>query len=165
MNARPTMTAFAALRARWQAAGARERRAVALAGGVLGAFLVWAVALQPALRTLRDAPAQIEALDAQLQQMRSLAAGVDDLRGTPPLPPGQAEQALKAASDRLGPHGRLLLQGDRAVLTLNGASAEALQDWLDEARGGARARPVEAQLARSAQGFSGSITVVLGGAR
>lgn len=155
---------LAPLRSRWQAADARERRLVGIAGAVLAAYLVWMVALQPALRTLREAPARIEALDGQLQQMQAQAAEVRELRGTPPLPPGHSAQALKAASDRLGANGRLLLQGDRAVLTVNGASARQLRDWLAEARGGARARPVEAQLSRNAQGFSGSITVVLGGA-
>ena len=52
------------------ALAARERRLVALAAAVLGAFLLWTVAVQPAWRTLRDAPAQREALDAQLQTMQ-----------------------------------------------------------------------------------------------
>lgn len=156
---------LAPLHARWRAAEPRERRLVGLTAGVLGAFLVWTVALQPALRTLRDAPAQIDALDTQLQRMNALAAEVAELRATPPLPPDQAAQALRAASERLGAQGRLVLQGERAVLTVNGASATQLREWLSEARAGARARPVEAQLARGPQGFSGSITVVLGGER
>lgn len=161
----PVQQRFEPLRARWRAAEPRERRLVGLAAGVLAVFLVWTVALQPALRTLRDAPAQIDALDAQLQRMRAIAAEVDELRAAPPLPPEQGAQALRAASERLGAQGRLVLQGDRAVLTVNGASARQLREWLAEARTGARARPVEAQLTRGPQGYGGSITVVLGGAR
>ena len=37
----------------------------------------------------------------------------------------------------------------------------ALRAWLTEVRSGARGRPVEAQLARGAKGYSGTITVTL----
>ena len=40
---------------------------------------------------------------------------------------------------------------------------DALRGWLGEARSAARARPVEAQLVKAATGYSGSITVSLGG--
>ena len=56
------------------------------------------------------------------------------------------------------------MQGERAVLTLQGASTSQLRDWLAEARSGARARPVEARLTRAAQGYSGTVVVALGGA-
>lgn len=152
------------LRARWRALGARERRLLALAAGVLGAFLLWSVAIQPAWRTLRDAPAQRAVLDAQWQTMQALATEAKGLRDAPALSAEQAGAALRAASERLGNQGRLSLQGDRAVLTLNGASSAQLREWLAEARAGARARPVEAQLSRTAQGFSGSVVLSLGGA-
>ena len=45
-----------------------------------------------------------------------------------------------------------------------GTRGEALRAWLLEARSGARARPLEAQLQRNPQGFSGSIGLVLAGA-
>jgi general secretion pathway protein M len=127
--------------------------------------LLWLVAIQPAWRTLRDAPARIATLQGQQQEMRALASEARELRAAPALQLEQSTLALKAASDRLGTNGRLSLQGERAVLTLTGASSEQLREWLAEARSGARARPVEAQLSRSAQGYSGSIVLALGGAR
>jgi general secretion pathway protein M len=54
------------------------------------------------------------------------------------------------------------VQGNRAVLTLNGVGPGALREWLAEARAGARARPVEAQLNRGPQGFSGSVVLQIG---
>jgi general secretion pathway protein M len=48
------------------------------------------------------------------------------------------------------------------VLTLNGVSGEQLRSWLAEARSGARARPVEAQLSRGPQGYTGTLVVSLG---
>jgi general secretion pathway protein M len=153
----------AALRARWLALSQRDRRLAGLAALVLAAFVLWVVAIQPAWRTLRDAPARIESLELQTQAMRALATEAHELRAAPALSVEASAQALKAASDRLGKNGRLSLQGDRAVLTLTGASSEQLREWLAEARSGARARPVEAQLSRNAQGYSGSVVLSLGG--
>jgi general secretion pathway protein M len=147
----------------WAALPRRERRLVGVAAAVLGAFLVWLLAVQPALRTLREAPAQIEQLDAQLQSMQRLATEARELRAAPPLGAAQSLLALKAASDRLGDKARLSVQGERAVLTLNGVGSEALRNWLAEVRSGARARPIEAQLSRGPLGFSGTLILATGG--
>ena len=159
------LSQWAALRTRWHGIGARERQLVSLAAAVLALFVAWVVALQPALKTLREAPARIDQLDTQLQQMQALASEVRELRAAPSQGIEQSSQALQTASERLGPKARLSLQGDRAVLTLNGVSSSQLQEWLAEARAGARARPTEAQLSRNAQGFSGSIVLSLGAPR
>jgi general secretion pathway protein M len=163
--ARSASAWLAPLRARWQSLSPRDRRLLAFAAGVLGAYLFWLVLLQPAWRTLREAPAQIDALDAQLQQMQALATEAAELRTAPTLSTEQAAAALRAASSRLGPKGRLVLQGERGVLTVTGASGTQLREWLTEARTGAHARPVEAQLTRGAQGWGGTIVVALGAAR
>jgi general secretion pathway protein M len=156
---------LAAARGHWLTIGVRERRLVVLALAVLGAYLLWVVAVQPAWRTLHTAPARLDALDAQLQQMQALASEARELHAAPALGPQQSAQALQAASERLGAKARLSMQGDRAVLTLNGVSSTQLREWLAEARAGARARPTEAQLSRNAQGYSGSIVLSLGAAR
>jgi len=159
---RPSSAAPGALRARWHALSVRDRRALALAALLLGAFVLWTLALRPALATLREAPAERDRLEQQLQHMRVLAAEVQQLRDAPALSAPQATAALRAASERLGPGARLALQGERAVLTLQGVGAAPLLQWLGEVRSAARARPVEVQLTRGAQGFSGSIVLALG---
>ncbi|WP_225981021.1 type II secretion system protein GspM, partial [Paracidovorax avenae] len=60
-----------ALRARWKTLAPREQSLVLAAGTVVAVALLWWVALAPALRTLREAPAQHAALDAQLQRMQA----------------------------------------------------------------------------------------------
>jgi general secretion pathway protein M len=160
----PWLAQLAALRTRWQALGVRDRGLAWLAIAILSAFLLWTWAIQPAWRTLRDAPAQIGTLEAQLQEMQALAAETRELRAAPALSSEQSAAALKAASDRLGNKARLSLQGERAVLTLTGASSSQVREWLAEARAGARARPLEAQLSRNAQGFSGSVVLSIAGA-
>jgi general secretion pathway protein M len=148
---------------RWQALPGRERRLLLLAAAVLSAYALWALAVQPAWRVLEKAPAERDALETQWQTMQRLAAEVRELRSAPPVGAEQAAAALKAATDRLGEAGRLSLQGERAVLTLNGVGTQALQDWLSEVRSGARARPVEASLSRGARGYSGTLVLALGG--
>jgi general secretion pathway protein M len=152
------------LRKWWAALPLRERQLIAVAAVVLGLFMLWTLAVVPAWRTVRTAPAQIDALDVQLQSMQRLAAEAVELRAAPSIPTAQAAAALQSASGRLGERARLSLQGDRAVLTLEGIESEALRSWLAEARSGARARPIDVQLARGPQGFTGTLTVTLGGA-
>jgi general secretion pathway protein M len=163
-----TSPALASLRQQagtwWLARTARERQAVAIVVIVLGLFVVWNLAVQPALQTVREAPAQLDRLDAQYQQMQRIAAETVGLRGATRVSQSQAGLALKAATDRLGERGKLTLQGDRATLTLSGVSPEALRAWLVEARSGARARPIEAQWQRGPQGYSGTLVVTFGGA-
>lgn len=152
------------LRAWWAGLVPRERRMLALAGAVVLLGLLWALAVQPAWRTLQRAPAEIERLDAQLQAMQRLAAEAQQLRATPPVSAEQAAAALQAATARLGEQGKLALQGSgRAVLTLNNAGSGALRDWLSEARAGARAKPLEANLSRGTQGYSGTVVLSYGG--
>jgi general secretion pathway protein M len=148
----------------WRTLPARDRSLAVLAGAVLVLFLLWLLVLQPALATLRLAPVEMDRLELQLQTMQRLAAESAELRATPPVNPEQAQAALKAATERLGDKAKISLQGDRAVLTLNGAGTEALRGWLAEARSGARARPLEANLMRSGSGYSGTLVVAVGGA-
>lgn len=156
--------ARAELHTRWQALGERERIAVQAVGALLAVLLAWLVLLAPALRTLKTAPAELETLELQLQQMQAQAQEARVLRAAPAVPPAQAQAALTAAVAHLGAAARLNLTGDRAVVTLTSIGPEALQAFLGEARVAARARPVEAQLSRGPQGYSGSLVLSLGGA-
>ncbi|HEX3141812.1 MAG TPA: type II secretion system protein GspM [Rhizobacter sp.] len=148
---------------RWAALPPRERTGVTLAAAAIGIVLVWWIGIAPALRTLRETPAQINALDLQLQSMQRMALEASELRGTAPVPATQAAAALKSATDRLGDKGRIAVQNDRATLTLNGVTGETLRAWLSEARSGARARPIDAQLTRGPQGYAGTVVVTIGG--
>jgi len=98
--------------------------------------------------------------------MRRLADEAQLLRQRPPVPPAQAEAALKAATDRLGEGATLAVQGDRATLTLRSVSGDALATWLDEVRSAARARPVEAKLQQVEVGrYAGTLVLSLSSAQ
>jgi general secretion pathway protein M len=159
----PLLQLRAQAQAQWQTLGTRERLALTVVAVLLGVLLAWAVLLAPALRTLKTAPAELERLELQLQQMRTQAQEVHTLRAAPPVPAAQAQAALTAATAHLGTAARLNLTGDRAVVTLTGVPPEKLQAWLGEVRAAARARPVEAQLTRGPSGYAGSLVLALGG--
>lgn len=152
------------LRAWWATLARREQVLTALAALVVAMAVVWLVALRPALTTLRQTPAQLDALDVQLQSMQRMAAEARELRASPSIPPAQATAALQAASARLGDRAKLVIQADRAVLSVTGIDSESLRNWLAEVRSGARARPAEAQLTRTPQGFTGTVTLTIVGA-
>ena len=147
----------------WRGLALRERRLLGAAALVLGLFLLWTVALAPAWRTLRSAPAERDALETQLQEMQVLAAEAQALRGVAPISGDQARAALQAATSRLGDRAKLSLQGPRAVLTLKSLTSTEVAAWVAEVRAGARARVSEATLNQSAPGrYDGSISVTLG---
>jgi general secretion pathway protein M len=167
-------SATATLLARWlapvQAAldrlPPRERRAVTLAAWVVGLGLLWWLALGPALQTLRQAPERHARLDAQLSEMRSMAATAESLRApstAQPLGKEQAMQALEQATASLAGTAQLAVLGDRATLTLTNTPPDALAQWLAQVRVNARLVPLQAQLNRSTEPAGWSGTLVLGG--
>jgi general secretion pathway protein M len=148
----------------WQSRAPRERQLIVVMVVSVTILLVWLILIQPALRILREAPLELDRLDQQMQQMQLAASEMQGLRAASPVPTEQASTALRAATAQLGSGAKLAIQGDRAVLTFSGIQGDALRGWLGEARSAARARPVEAQMVKAATGYSGSITVTLGGA-
>lgn len=158
----PRLAWLAPLRARWEALSTRERSALATAVAVIAAAAVWLLLVQPAWTTLREAPARLDALEADLQRMQRLAGEARELKAATPVPATQAVQALQSATSRLGGNGRIVVQGDRATLTVEGVAGDALRTWLAEVRSAARARTVEARLAQGPSGYSGTVIVAIG---
>ncbi|MFG6446863.1 type II secretion system protein GspM [Roseateles sp. BYS180W] len=148
-----------AARARWAALAQRERQALQALAWLLGAALLWAVALAPAWRTLQQAPAQQLALDEQILRMQAMAREAQQLRELPQVSAAQTQAALSAAVARLGDAAQLQVQGERAVLRVQDLPGTELLRWLQEVRLAAKARPVQVQLQRSANGYSGTLTL------
>lgn len=147
---------------KWKGMASRERLAAGVGIAVLTIFVLWMLFVAPALRTLREAPAKLDKLEAQLQQMQRLAAEANTLRGVRDVSVAEAVEPLKMATERLGGGATINIQGDRATLTVTGASGNALRDWLDQARTAAHARPVEVTLNRNPQGYVGTVVVTFG---
>ncbi len=150
-----------ALRQQWTRMSLRERWMVGIALLALGLTLVVVVGVRPAWHQLQKGPARLQQLDAQLQAAQRAALEAQALRQVAPVPAAQAQAALKSATEFLGPQAQMTLQGDRVLVQLSEVSADALLRWLGEARRAARMRPVQAQLQRQGDRYTG--TVVLTG--
>ena len=132
---------------RWHTLAPRERAGVLLATVAVCATLLWWGLLQPALTTLRQAPAQHAMLDAQLQTMQALAERANALKAQPTLSRDDSLRALEQATTRhLGTTGTLKFTGDQATVTLSATSATTLAAWLADVRSNARLTPIEAKL-------------------
>lgn len=168
-------------RAHWKALAPRERLAVGWAATTIGLAVVWWLLLAPALQTLRQAPAQHAVLDQQLQRMQRLQAEALRLQAELPPPRSEAEGALPTAQPdlprslqesvnaQLGAGAQLVLQGERAQLTLRNVPAEALATWLVQARQNLKVGALEvrltatspAQAAAPGQHWNGSLVLAL----
>jgi len=147
----PMATARQALAQRWQTLSTREQTLLRWGAALVMAASVWWLMVAPALRTLREAPAQQAALDAQWQQLKELQAQAQSLQQQPRMGQTEALRALqKASTDLLGNSAQVQTVGDRITVTLKAVPAEALARWLAQVRTQARAVPVQAQLQRSA---------------
>lgn len=151
------------LQTRWRSVSPREQRWVLLAGGLTALALLWGLAMAPALAVLKAAPAQHQALDAQLQHMQRLQAQAKALQAQPVLSVDEARQALEAALVPIGAGAQMTTQGDRVTVTLKAVSASALAQWLATVRQNAHTAPVEARLVRNPAGsWDGTLLLNLG---
>jgi general secretion pathway protein M len=154
------MTTWALLVQRWKAVSQRERQWVLAALTLVLAALLWWLGVAPALSTLRSAETQRHLLEAQLQQMRILQTQAMALQAQPKITSDEARRLLEASVKPFGATAQLSSVGDRTIVTLKGASADALAQWLVQVRLNVRTVPSDARLVRGANGsWDGTLTL------
>lgn len=150
---------------RWQGLAPREQTLIGSAAAVVAFALVWWLAIAPALSVLKNASTQRAALDAQLQQMQTLQTQAKALQGQPKLTVQDSARALEASvKQRLGGAAQLSVAGSQATLTLKNVPADALAQWLGQARTVAKAVPSQARLrlsTSSAGAWDGTLVLSL----
>jgi general secretion pathway protein M len=150
------------LQSRWTALARREQRLLLIALCVVGAALLWWLALAPALAVLKVADTQRLALDAQLQQMQQQQQQARALLALPTLTAPEARRPFDTALKSLGESAGLTVQMDRLVVTLKGTQAQPLAQWLASVRQNAHLLPVELRLKRNPLGsWDGVVVFVL----
>lgn len=152
----------AALQQRWQAMAPRERLSLATGAAVVGFTLVWLVGVSPAWQALRKAPERQRALDAQLADMQALAAQAQTIRqdGDAQVPArATVIRVIESAAREMGTGTQLSITGSQATLRLGQVAPDLLARQLDQLRRAARVMPVQAQLERVGEGWSGTLTL------
>lgn len=113
-------------RQRWQALAVRERRAVALGGGLLGVLFCWQVLVQPALAKIDHWQAETPKLRGQAQALAALLGERLAQR------PADTALALRQSLEQAGllAQTQLDAEGDAWRLSWQRAPAEAAMAWL-----------------------------------
>jgi general secretion pathway protein M len=140
------------LRSQWAAMSVREQRLLQTALVIILSAALWWLGLAPALATLRSAEKQHRVLDAQWQQMQTLQAQAKMIQTQTPLTIAQTRRLLEESVKPMGTTAQLGSMGERMTVTFKGISADALAQWLAQARLNARATPSEAHLNRTETG-------------
>jgi general secretion pathway protein M len=162
MSAMNTTNVVNTLRLWWTERPAREQNLLRGAALLVGAALLWSVALAPALRTLRSFEASRNTQEVQLQSMLRLQAQAQALQSQPKLSQVAATQALQASVQQaFGTSATLSVNAGNATVTLSGVRPDALAQWLASARTNAHSAPVQARIARAANGWSGTLQMAL----
>jgi general secretion pathway protein M len=154
----------APLQARWTQAAPREQRLLLVASALIVVALLWWLGVAPAWRALRAAELQQPRLEQQLQHMLQMQAQAKSLQAQAPLTAPEARRLLEASLKPLGTSAQLSWAGDHATIAFKGIAADALVQWLVQARLNARVVPVQARLLRAANGsWDGSVQINLPG--
>lgn len=144
------LAALDVFKERWKTLAAREQTLVLIAASIVGIAIVWWVLLSPAIKTLKNAPAEHAQLDRKLQHMRSLQQEALELQKAPRVQGDDATRVLQSSlTQALGSTAQISIVGDRATVTLKAAPAGALGQWLANVRSSARAIPIQSKLVRT----------------
>lgn len=137
--------------AAWARLSPREQQAIAGAAWVVGGAALWWLVGAPAWQIWQHGPTQHRLLDAQWQQVHTLAAQARGVQAQAVLSKDDRLRALETATqERLGASAKLQVSGTQATVTLQRAPAEGVAQWLAQVRVNARLTPAESRLTRDA---------------
>ena len=152
----------ASLLKRWAQLSPREQRAVSLLGALLAILLFWRIAIAPALHTLRASETRRIEIAQQQAQMQALQAQAQTLKQRSALSRDEALRTLQSLSQPLGKQLELSVQGERVSVQIKAMPAQALAQWLSQARTQAQTLPLEAHWVRQGSAsWDGSLVMRL----
>lgn len=142
------MSAWQQLRAqslrRWHTLSPREQRVFAVLSMLLCLVVFWAIAMAPALDTLRDSDKRRQHIGLQHAQMLAWQAQAKALQAATPVSHSDALRTLQSLSP--SPQIQLQVQGHRVAAQLKAVPAPTLANWLTQVRQQAHTLPVEVHL-------------------
>ncbi len=135
----------------WQSRSSKEKTLLVVTVLMVMLLLLWRILLGPALSTVLNAKAKHAALDVQIQQMKELQNQARVFQLKPKLGPEQTKLVLESLTQQhFGAGGQVRATGDQVAVVFRNVPAEALSQWLLQARLKANVLPGEAHLNRNA---------------
>jgi general secretion pathway protein M len=143
------------LLARWQAFSPRDQRVLSVLSSVMGLLVFIALAVNPALNTLRDSDNRRGQIAQQQAHMLALQAQAQALQNRTFLSRDEALRQLQSITPNA--HMQLQAQGTRVSVQVKAMPAADLAQWLAQARQQAQTLPTEAHLTRNAASTSATV--------
>lgn len=131
----------------WVALAPREKIIVTLAAALVLLSLLWFLVLRSPLQTWKNAAAERQKIEQQIQQIAEIDAQIQSLQAANRISFDAAYQALTSTTREYFPAGaQISLMGDQVSVTLANANAHTLAQWLAALRNNAKALPESARL-------------------
>ncbi len=135
----------------WQNRSSTEKALTFLALLLVILWLLWRVLIGPALSIVLTANVKHAALDVQVQHMKDLQNQARIIQIKPKLGAEQTRLVLESlAQQHFGTAAQVRVTGDQLAVVFRNVPAEAVSQWLLQARLKANALPGEAHLNRNA---------------
>lgn len=150
------------VKAWWKALSSRDKRMIRVAAALLIFVLLWLLALQPAIRTIRSFESAQRTQEAKLQQMLNLQSQAQSMQNLPLVSQAAAVTALEISIEQtFGNRAEIIFNGNNATVNVRAISPEDLAKWLNNIRTNSRTVAVQARLTRTNIGWNGSFQMVL----
>ena len=141
----------------------REQVLIKILGTVLGAYIVCAVAVTPALNSLAKSDLKAQTLQREWSQLLTLQSELKTLKSVAPISTSDASTSLQDLAVQLGPQCKIVIQDSTARLQIKGVSPEGLTQLFPQIRARSQAQVLETSLRLDTQTklWEGSITLAL----
>jgi general secretion pathway protein M len=150
------------VKAWWEALSSRDKRMIRVAAVLLIFVLLWLLALQPAIRTIRSFESAQRTQETKLQQMLNLQSQAQSMQNLPLVSQAAAVTALEISIEQtFGNRAEIIFNGNNATVNVRAISPEDLAKWLNNIRTNSRTVAIQARLTRTNIGWNGSFQMVL----
>ena len=141
----------------------REQVLIKILGTVLGAYIVCAVAVTPALNSLAKSDLKAQTLQREWSQLLTLQSELKTLKSVAPISTSDSSTSLQDLAVQLGPQCKIVIQDSTARLQIKGVSPEGLTQLFPQIRARSQAQVLETSLRLDTQTklWEGSITLAL----
>lgn len=141
----------------------REQVLVKLLGGLFCVFVVWSIAVSPALNSLNKSALKTQTLERQWSELLALQSELKTIKSVVPLGLADATGALQELSSQLCPQCKVVVQDTTARIQIKALSPEALTQLMPQIRSRSQAQILETSLRldTTSKLWEGSMTLAL----